>query len=445
MDVRQFAVALNCEPLTTALAAHLAAAGPRVSRSALQLLQPACPLLNSAPLGSEEGTPFQQVGLVRMCWALLHNVCTVLLDGLVDGLPADAGVQQTSRLLLQVPLWLVPLLQWHVELLLQTGQELFQDAAVTAMQSCGKALALLSSMAVASMKPAADGEQPCSLAAPLPYLTAASAMLRSLPGLMDFAQRHGSMMRRCADWFVGNVANAVCDIASGAAAGMKSSLHLSNLGDDPSFDCFSAAVFQLHTQFCRAAHWSQAALPEGSAGISLLAALNALLQAAGIAHSLAAAKGTSPLGPMSAAHSVAVQVLLSGPGQARQLASSDAPACQATAGSLAAALATCPQPATLDPELPALLAQLTSASVQVSSVANMQPARSEQRAKWHRGLLAACVCWVLTENRWLIPFDAEQVGPQPHVNAACSRRISPPGCLPGGQWCNGRLAGRAVH
>ena len=362
-DVKGLAVVLAAQPLAAALASHLAADGPGIGTNALQLLQPACQLLSWAPLDSwAEPAGEQPAALVDACWLLIHAVSGILMrsTGCESSIWFSPRAQRASQLLLQLPEHLTPLLLWR---------EKADEPSPAAVLACtadamSQALKLLLWLAL----PPADinvllGRPVDSLPEWQPWCAAASALLRSLPALAELAQRCGGELPRAVAGLVGSS----FPLSSGAgqvATCYAFSCNTTACGRTPQLAALCHATFQLHTDMCRAVHWSQTAQPHGVFEPALLLALScAMTAAAQVPSALPATAAWLPA--MAAAHCEAVQTLLSVPGRVQQLAAGQPITIERSIAALAAALAALPQPAALDARLPVLLAEMTAASLQV--------------------------------------------------------------------------------
>lgn len=198
----------------------------------------------------------------------------------------------------------------------------------------------------------------------LPWCAAASGVLRSLPALSELVQRRGAMLRDAAQ----SLTPLLSLFAVGAAScTCREAGHLVRRSSkqDPQLAQFSTAVFQLHTDCCRAAHCSSDPLLGVIPPANLIRTMSHAMLAADSLASVPA--GSAPLKAMATAHCATVRWLLSSPGRVQELASGLASLVTVpmTMIGLAAALCTCPQAASLDNELPTLLAQLIDESVQV--------------------------------------------------------------------------------
>lgn len=368
-DVGTLVEVLSAEPLAAGLSVHLGPDGPCIGRSAMQLLQPACQLLDQDwPLGSDAGTPAEQSVLVSSCWALVRAVCAELHSRIASqqqqqgGWPWDDRAQRATLLLLRLLPRLAPLLLWLGQLRGPDVEAGFASSAAGMIASCSAVfdlLASLSDMRLArlflTIGPAGE---PSDVP---PWYAAASAMLRSLPALADVAQQSGGQLPSA----VTSLAHCAFQFAAGTVP--HPVVWKTCSGDaslDPDLVALSAAVYQLHSDACRAVHWSQQALAGGGFELPLFGTLSRLMLLALQLPSQPAASSAWPR-PMAAAHCAAIQTLLTDFGRVQQLIDGDAEEAARVTHALAAALAACPQSAAEEPGLPALLNELVAMLVQV--------------------------------------------------------------------------------
>ena len=301
MDASRLAVALSAESLRAGLAAHLAADGPGIGRSMLQLLQPACQLLTHLP-GSPEGTAMQNLALVDGCWRVLGAVSAAALSCSASqwrqgNCSWNEAAERASRPLLQLLPQLVPLLLWREQQQEAGGSEAFVQSASIALESCRSAVQVLIWLTDMRAKAVWAGAPLGAL--DLPWCAAASGVLRSLPALSELVQRRGAMLRDAAQsltpllsLFAVGAASCTCTEAG----------HLVRRSSkqDPQLAQLSAAVFQLHTDCCRAAHCSSDPLLGAIPPADLIRAMSyAMLAADSLASVLA---GSAPLKAMATAH-----------------------------------------------------------------------------------------------------------------------------------------------
>lgn len=382
-DARCSAAVMSADGMRTGLAAHLAAGGPGLGSNALQLLQPACQLLCGMLLDGLAGAPADQAALHDACWCVLDAVASLLTSAQdsVGSLWLSERAQRVSQLLLQLPTQLVSLLRLRERLSASGRKPRVETARAYAMQATASVLHLLVRLAQPPHDPRLLGGRHASdLPEWQPWCAAASTALRSLPALAELVQQSG-----------GELASAVAVLAVSSfkfASSVAQNMHYQNAllaSQAPEATSLGTATYHLHSDCCRAVHWGLHALPAGCYEAALLSALgSALVAAAPVPLWRIGHQTTAPwLGSMAAAQCVAMQVLLPALEHEQQLKATAPTVVDTALQALAAALAACPQATTFGPELPSLLAQLTTASLQVS----------KQQGRQHRGLCpSTCVC-----------------------------------------------------
>lgn len=368
--LQELVAVLASERLDFGIAAHLGADGLRVGRNALQLLLPACQLLNRLPIGDEAGAPAQQAALIGGCWALLRAVCHLLRGGLQIRHEQGSShwgrqEQQASQLLLQLAARFAPLLHWCEQLTQEEWGEAISNAARSMLDGYCAAVNMLTVLLIIGGLPGCMRSPAAAAAGPfdspaglVPWCAAASTWLHSLPALQALTQQQAGQLTEAAAAFVKALLEFSDCVSTGAACiGLNPTdvhSHSAALPDAV------AAVFQLHSDTCRAVHWDSPAAPPVLRHDRLLSILGGLmLGAAVLLLHLTAEEAAAQLVPLAAAHCAALQSLLGAPEKVQQLAAEQHLLGVRTCQGLALALAACPQMAT------ALLADLTNATLQV--------------------------------------------------------------------------------
>lgn len=357
------AVVLASTPLRSSLVAHLAADGPGIGGNALQLLQPACQILSTAP----EGMLPEQAQLVNDCWAAvccLFSTLRILRQQLRGDFWRNKRAQQASRLLLQLLPQLAPMLLWREQLSVEHG---FASAATSMLTSASIALLLLQDLMDASGTASAAAGSASPVPVLLQLCAAASAVLRSLPAAVELAQRHREQLPQLAADY-GKIAVAT---AHSAATSM---LLFSRQGGGDTADAtirahLSTAAFSLHSIACRAVHFCAGTVLFGSLRLDVQRVAAMLLLAARSLDQSPPAEPSStsalPLQGMAAAHCVALRPVPGTPGWHEAQAGGPAELSSLVAESLAVALAACPK--MIDSlESPGMLSQLIISLLQAS-------------------------------------------------------------------------------
>lgn len=368
--VLSLAGVLSCNAVRAGLEVYLAADGPGIGRNALQVLQPACQLLSRVPLDLQAATPAKQTEVVFHCFWLVSVLSGLLARSINDQRQQgswrwDARAQRACDLLLQLLPRAVPLLLWW-EPLTGQGRSFSLEEAAGCM---AHAMATWAELLEALWAPvdAAEPDPQVSLSAVAPWCAAASATLRSLAALAERTQQLDQTLAQTAE---GLAAVAIAAVDQVTTALMEACVQRSSgsslLGDE--LAQITAAIFQLHTTACRAAHFSPAAWQLGPDQTPLMPALNALMLAAlDLTSSQCAAQHRHSLQPMAVGHCAAVLAWLGTPARVQELAATDADLCTYVACSLAAAMAVCPEAAVLDPSMHDLCCTLLNELFQVSS------------------------------------------------------------------------------
>ena len=382
-QIRNFATVLDAEALRADLEARLAASGPGIGRTALQLLQPTCQLLIHLPLDSVAGSPAEQALAYHSCAQLAANTCLrvsriIAARRLQGSWRWDEQAQHTCDLLQQLLPRLVPLLLWWEQL--PAGSPCFSllEIAPEAGMLVQNASVLLAVMAhpAGSDQQQQQQQQPQqqhpsglfhSLSAALPFCEAASAALCSLAALAGLAERQAGQLADIASLIAADVVTDVAQIAAFFEAAC--SKHTISLPDQE-LRKLCTAVFALHTTACRTAYFSCTAWQPDRLQQPLLLALSSLMQAAAhLASHLPSEKQArafkKQLVPMAVGHCAAVLALLGAPTGAQQLAAADLGLCSQVAESLALAMCVCPHAPALDSGLPALFCSVAEALLKV--------------------------------------------------------------------------------
>lgn len=366
-DLSVMAVVLASTPLRSSLLAHLAADGPGIGGNALQLLQPACQILSTAP----EGMPPGQTQLVNDCWAAvccLFSTLRILRQQLRGGFWRYKRSQQASRLLLQMLSQLAPMLLWREQLSVEHG---FAGAANSMLTSAFIALSLLQVLTDASGTASAAAGSASPMPVLLQLCAAASAVLRSLPTAVELAQRHQRQLPQLAAE-CGEIAIAT---VNSAAASMLffSRLSRSETADATIRARLSTAAFSLHSVVCRAMHFCAGTMPSASLRLDVQRVAAMLLLAARRLDQAAPAEPSStaalPLRCMAAAHCVALLSVAGTPGWHEAQTAGPAELSSVVTEALVVALAACPEmiaATRASPESPGMLSQLIISLLQAS-------------------------------------------------------------------------------
>ena len=358
------AAVLAVEQLHAGVSAHLTADGPGIGANALQLLQPACQLLSLALPDRRAEAAGEQLLVLDGCWLLIRAVSTVLASthNCMGSCWFEQRAQRLSQLLLQLPDWLVPYIRRRTQATNQPPASILPCI----LGAMAQALKLLLWLARPPADPMVLQGRPIeSLPNWQPWCAAASAMLRSLPALAELAQRSGGDLPGAVTGLVGSSFKFASGVAQSVQywAATCSSVEWA-AGTSPPLGGLCHATFQLHTDVCRAVHWSRTAQPPGVFEPALLLALScAMAAAAQVPSALPATAAWLPA--MAAAHCAAVQTVCGPPERMQQLIAAPPAVLRSSIEALAVALAALPQAAAADNELSVLLARQTVASLQV--------------------------------------------------------------------------------